>query len=193
MTTAITLSQRRREVEYVLSGYQPANVHLDRAIHLALTHEWNVEPSPSGEFLARCATRTIEIAHRLTSDEDFASFCHEGGHLEDPRASSRPLTQHEVRPGREISIPGECFAWLFSMRAAGWRWNIHMQREMERCLAGYAAFNDHVTDLNTILATVAYGAELAKQVVRVKPLPIPASIADLVSDINSVSLERRSL
>jgi hypothetical protein len=174
--TAPPFMQKRALERLLRPVAGPCCAHLDRAVALALAHGWHVTPAWDAHFAAQQATRTI-YTRPLADDRDFAAFCHEGGHVEDPHVRRRI---EDEPAGLIISIEGEASAWLWAMDAAAYRWNATMQTFMVACLREYVTYRETREDLRVLEAVVAHGADQAKHVVRLRPAPLARRLAQLM-------------
>jgi hypothetical protein len=158
--TATERWRRERELEAMLSP--PGCVkhpHLDRAVYLALKHEWtirvrNISNAIAPNFEANQHRHTIWTSP-IHGDVELALFCHEGGHVEDPN----PYPQ-------AISIEGELRAWGWAQEQLGRRWSRAMENAMEECLATYRPNIAFMHELERYHAVIKEGRERARQIVR---------------------------
>jgi hypothetical protein len=159
MTSPYADRTDREQRQHVLSVLDPRRTitykHLDRAVGLAVHHEWNLEGISDRELAtAYLETRTIKTTP-IYGDVELAIFCHEGGHLEAPVAD-------------RTSMESEFAAWRWAMNAIGHRWNGAMAREMEACLKSYHPLRVKTyPDLLAMQGVIAEGHEFAKHTVRI--------------------------
>jgi hypothetical protein len=173
----------RTDLLSILRPRHGDGVHVDRAVGLALQYGWRVVAA-SDRWTSFWESREIH-AYPLATDADFAVFCHEGGHLEDPRSLDRTPTRKEVSGRQRISIECEVAAWLWAIcKGAGHRWNQKMQQEMETCLRSYQPYVADYPELQRLEMVLAYGEEMAKQVVRLRPLEVSSFIQKLQGELN---------
>ena len=171
LTTPIdaTRLQRVREIEAVLNPDRSITYpHVGRAIDLAIQYRWNVRHVGHIQMAAQLSTRTI-FSTPLYGDREFALFCHEGGHLEDPHWSSWPTVQ-AIRDGEHYtdSLHAERVAWQFALTAAGFCWNKPMHAVLRESLASYRRhYRADAAEERTIDALIAQSDEKARGVVRV--------------------------
>jgi len=187
---------RRRELEALLKPPSGPGVYVDFAISLALKHAWRVNRSTDAgpahaSWRADYWVHTMYV-HPLDSDEAFAAYLHEAGHLEDPLLPERPRS-HEQPSDSMASIEAEVFAWLFAITCAGYRWNRAMQATLEKSLATYVSFVDTFEEGGyhqrcLLNAVINHGREQARHIVRTLGTPAPPISPLLAEFYQQVSL-----
>lgn len=161
--------RRRKDLEAVLIPHGEAYRYADHAVELAVRHDWNVVRACDGRFAATAATRTIYMPRAVDNDHAYASFLHEGGHIEEPEATTRPFL-HEPGEGVTwlLSMEAEIAAWRAALAFANFRWQPAMNMCMEQCLWTYRKSLVMYPEWRTAMETlIADGAQQARHVVRI--------------------------
>jgi hypothetical protein len=165
-------ARRRRLLEVLNPGGSITYPHLDRAVSLAMTYGWQVEPALVHRVRPVAAsqrTRTIYTTP-IVGDSELALFVHEGGHIEDSVANGRRhQAPHASDVGYLISVDAEIAAWRWAMPVIGWRWNKTMQATMETALRSYARYLETADERRAMDAVIADGFELSRHIIRVGP------------------------